>query len=102
MTFSSRCGTAAVAIVGCLTLAAPAAASQTVTASGAVARSCHRDVTSSASGRDLVRETARSRSIISARLKSRGDWDVAIFGTKGRLVAESAPPRGEEGPPGGV
>jgi hypothetical protein len=96
MTLSSRCGTAAVAIVGCLTLAAPAGASQTVTASGAVARSCHRDVASSASGRDLVRAKARSRSIVSARLKSRGDWDIAIFGAKGRLVAGSASYGGNE------
>jgi hypothetical protein len=84
------------ATLGSLALAASAGASQTVTATGAVARSCHRDVASSASGRDLVRATARSRSIVSARLKSRGDWDIAIFGAKGRLVAGSASYGGNE------
>src|SRR5215211_3446007 len=96
MNLSSRCGLAAAAIVGSLALAAPAGASQTVTATGAVARSCHSDLASSARGRDLVRTTARSRSIVSARLKSRGDWDIAIFGAKGRLVAGSASFGGNE------
>ena len=88
--------TVVAAILGSLVLAASAGASQTVTATGAVARSCHRDLASSTSGRDLVRTTARSRSIVSARLKSRGDWDVAIFGAKGRLVAGSASYGGNE------
>ena len=33
---------------------------------------------------------------MAARLKSRGDWDVAIFGAKGRLVAGSASYGGNE------
>src|SRR5215210_4669467 len=96
MDFSARSGTAAAAILGSLALTASAGASQTVTAAGSVARPCHRDVSSSASGRDLVRTKATARSIVSARLKSRGDWDIAIFGAHGRLVAGSASFEGNE------
>jgi hypothetical protein len=96
MHFSARSGTAAAAILGSLALTASAGATQTVTAAGSVARPCHRDVSSSASGRDLVRTRARARSIVSARLKSRGDWDIAIFGANGRLVAGSASFGGNE------
>ena len=96
MGYCPRTGTAAAVILGSLVLAASAGASQTVTAGGAVARPCHRDVASSASGRDIVRTTARARSIVSARLKSRGDWDIAIFGAGGRLVAGSASFGGNE------
>ena len=88
--------TLAAAILGSLALAASAAASQTVTAGTSVARPCHRDISSGTAGRDLVHATARSRSIVAARLKSRGDWDVAIFGAKGRLVAGSASYGGNE------
>jgi hypothetical protein len=79
-----------------LALAASAGASQTVTSAGSVARPCHRDISTSVRGRDLVRTRARSRSIVSARLKSHGDWDVAIFGAGGRLVAGSASYGGNE------
>jgi hypothetical protein len=82
-------GIVAAAILGSLALAASAGASQTVTAGGAVARPCHRDIASSATGRDLVRTRARARSIVSARLRSRGDWDIAIFGAGGRLGTSS-------------
>jgi zinc carboxypeptidase len=67
-----------------------------VTAASSVARPCHRDVASTASGRDIVRTKARSRSIVSARLRSGGDWDIAIFGAGGRLVAGSASFGGNE------
>jgi hypothetical protein len=88
---------AGAALLGSLVLAVPAAsASQTVTAGTSVARPCHRDLASSAAGRDVVRTTARSRGLVSARLRSRGDWDVAIFGKKGRLVAGSASFGGNE------
>jgi hypothetical protein len=96
MGFCPRRGTAAAAILGSLVIAAPAGASQTVTAASSVARSCHRDVASSASGRDIVRTRARARSIVTARLRSRGDWDIAIFGARGRLVAGSASFGGNE------
>jgi len=96
MGYCPRKGTAAAAVLGSLVLAASAGASQTVTAASSVARPCHRDVASSASGRDLVRRTARSRSIVSARLRSRGDWDIAVFGARGRLVAGSASFEGNE------
>jgi hypothetical protein len=91
-----RTGTAAAAILGSLVLAASAGASQTVSAATSVARPCHRDVASSANGRDIVRTRARARSIVSARLRSRGDWDIAIFGAGGRLVAGSASFEGNE------
>ena len=39
---------------------------------------------------------ARARSIVSVRLRSRGDWDVAVFGKRGRLVAGSASFGGNE------
>ena len=87
---------AAAAIIGVLVVAASAEASQTVSAASSVARPCHRDVASSRTGRDLVRTTARSRSIVSARLRSHGDWDIAIFGDGGRLVAGSASFGGNE------
>ena len=96
MAYCPRRGTAAAAILGSLVFAASAGASQTVTAASSVARPCHRDLASSAAGRDLVRTKARSRSIVSARLRSRGDWDIAIFGAKGRLVAGSASFGGNE------
>ena len=89
-------GTVAAAILGSLALAASAEASQTVTAASSVARPCHRDIASSATGRQLVRTKARARSIVSARLSSGGDWDLAIFGAKGRLVAGSAGFAGNE------
>jgi len=96
MGFRPRRGTVAAAILGSLALAASAEASQTVTATSSVARSCHRDIASSATGRQLVRTRARTRSIVSARLRSGGDWDIAIFGARGRLVAGSASFRGNE------
>src|SRR5688500_3549236 len=96
MGYRPRTGTVAAALLGSLALAAPAEASQTVTAGSSVARPCHRDIASSATGRQLVRAKARSRSIVSARLRSGGDWDIAIFGARGRLVAGSASFGGNE------
>jgi hypothetical protein len=79
------------ALLGSLALAAPAAASShTVTAGAAVARPCHRDLASSHAGRDLVRAKAPARGLVSVRLSSRGDWDLGVFGKRGRLVAGSA------------
>jgi hypothetical protein len=93
---SAAARTVAAAVFGSLAVASSAAASQTVTAAGSVARPCHRDLASSAAGRDLIRTRARARGIVSARLHSRGDWDVAVFGARGRLVAGSASFGGNE------
>jgi Zinc carboxypeptidase len=80
-----------------LILAAPASgATHTLAADSAVARPCHRDISSSHAGRQLVRATAPARGLVSARLKSAGDWDVAVFGARGRLVAGSASFNGNE------
>ena len=77
------------AFLGSLVIAAPAAqASQTVTAATSVARPCDREISSSAA--DIVHTRAKARSLVSARLRSRGDWDVAIFGAEDRRVAGSA------------
>jgi hypothetical protein len=79
------------AFLGSLAIAAPAAqASQTVTADTSAARPCDTQIISSAAARDLVHARAKSRSLVSARLRSEGDWDVAIFGTDDRRVAGSA------------
>ena len=80
-----------VAILGSLVFAAPAAqASQTVSADTSVVRPCQREISSSAAGRDLVTTRAKARGLVSARLRSHGDWDVAVFGAHGRPVAGSA------------
>jgi hypothetical protein len=85
------------AFLATLALAAPAAAAtQSVTAGSAVARSCHRDLASSASGRDIVRAKAPARGLVSVRLRSAGDWDLGVFGAHRRLVAGSASFGGNE------
>jgi hypothetical protein len=85
------------ALILSLVLAAPAAASaETVTAGSAVARPCHRDLASSKAGRAVIRTRARARGLVSARLRSAGDWDIAVFGARGRLVAGSASFGGNE------
>ena len=89
-------GVLLVALLGSLALAASAAAAETVTAKSAVARPCHRALAPGAAGRDAVRVTAPGRGLVSARLASSGDWDVAVFGSKGRLVAGSAGFAGNE------
>src|SRR5918997_1697899 len=78
-------------------LAVPATASaETVSAGAAVARPCHRDLASSKAGRDLIRTRAPARGLVSVRLRSAGDWDVAVFGARGRMVAGSASFGGNE------
>ena len=85
------------ALLGSLAFAAPAAAaSHTVTAGDAVARPCHRELVSSHAGRALVRTKARARGLLSVRLSSRGDWDLGVFGRRGRLVGGSASFGGNE------
>jgi hypothetical protein len=76
--------------------ASTAAASKTVTAKASVARPCHRDIASSGAGRSILHRRAPARAVVSVRLRSRGDWDVAVFGKRGRLVAGSASFGGNE------
>jgi hypothetical protein len=85
-------------LLGSLALAAPASgASHMVTARSAVARPCHRELLpSSRAGRDVVRAKAPARGLVSVRLRSAGDWDVGVFGRRGRLVAGSASYGGNE------
>jgi Zinc carboxypeptidase len=93
-----RCSRALVsALLGLLALAAPAsAASHTVTARTAVARPCHRELVTSGAGRVVLRAKARARGLVSVRLRSAGDWDVGVFGRRGRVVAGSASFGGNE------
>jgi murein tripeptide amidase MpaA len=85
------------ALLGFLALTPPAsAAARTVTARSAVARACFQDVSASATGRQLIRAKARARGLVSVRLRSAGDWDLGVFGTRGRLVAGSASFGGNE------
>src|SRR5215211_338419 len=93
-----RCSRALVgALLGLLALAAPAsAASHTVTARTAVARPCHRELVPSGAGRVVLRAKARARGLVSVRLRSAGDWDVGVFGRRGRVVAGSASFGGNE------
>ena len=85
------------AFLGTFVLVAPAsAATESVTARSAVARSCHRDVSSSAAGRVLLRATAPARGLVSVRLHSGGDWDLGVFGRRHRMVAGSASFAGNE------
>ena len=85
------------ALLGSVALAAPAtAATHTVTAGSAVARPCHRELASSHAGRDLMRTKAPARGLVSVRLRSGGDWDLGVFGRRGRLVAGSASFGGNE------
>jgi hypothetical protein len=87
----------AAAVLGPLALGATgAAASQTVSAGASVARPCHRDIATSRAGRAVLHRRAPARAIVSVRLRSRGDWDVAVFGARGRLVAGSASFGGNE------
>jgi hypothetical protein len=72
------------------------AAARTVTADATSAGPCHRGLAPRVAGRDTFRVTAPSRSIVSVRLRFAGDWDVAVFGAKRRLVAASAGFAGNE------
>jgi hypothetical protein len=86
-----------VAVLLSVGLVAPArAGAETVTAGTAVARPCHRDIASSHAGRDILRTRAVARGLVTARLRSAGDWDLAVFGRGRRLVAGSASFGGNE------
>jgi hypothetical protein len=85
------------ALLGSLAVAGPATAgTHAVTAGTAVARPCHRDVSTSPAGRDLLHARAPARGLVSVRLRSRGDWDLGVFGARRRLVAGSASFGGNE------
>jgi hypothetical protein len=85
-----------VAALGALAVATPATAARTVSAPSAATGACHGGLAAKAAGHDVFRLSARSRSIVSVRLRSSGDWDVAVFGAKRRLVAASAAYAGNE------
>src|SRR3954451_2674695 len=96
MRISFRAPLAGAVLVSVIAAAPAGAATRTVTARSAVARSCFGDVSSSATGRKLIRAKARARGLVSVRLSSRGDWDLGVFGRRGRLVAGSASFGGNE------
>ena len=83
-----------VAIAGmpvCLLTALPVGAdAATVSAARAVAQPCHKATVSSRSAR-VTRVTAPSTGLVRVRLAGRGgDWDLGVFGRRGRRVAGSA------------
>ena len=85
------------AVLCTLSVASPSfAAARTVSARGTTVVPCHRGPALGAAGRDSFRVTAPSRSIVSVALSSAGDWDLAIFGAKGRVAAASAGFAGNE------
>jgi murein tripeptide amidase MpaA len=96
MRISFRAALAGAVLASVIVVAPAGAATKTVTARSAVARSCFGDVSSSATGRKLIRAKAPARGLVSVRLSSRGDWDLGVFGRRGRLVAGSASYRGNE------
>ncbi len=70
---------------------ASAQAAERVTASKAVARSCHDRYVGATRSTDVSRTIASSTGLVRARLAGRGDWDVAVFDAKTRRnVAGSA------------
>jgi Zinc carboxypeptidase len=84
------------ALVTMLALAATAPAA-TVTASKSVARGCHTKFVGDRAHTDVVRASARADGLVRARLRSRGDWDLAVFDAASkRRVAGSAALRGNE------
>ena len=89
----------ALASLATLVAAAPAEAAKSarVSASRAVAQSCHERVGGSRAGVDTMRVTSPTRGLVRVRLRAkRGDWDLGVFGRRGRRVAGSAGPRSNE------
>jgi Zinc carboxypeptidase len=85
------------ALLCALSVVAPSgAAARSVSAKDLAAGACHRGLAPSAAGHDAFRVTAPSRAIVSVRLRSAADWDLAVFGAKRRLVAASAGFAGNE------
>ena len=74
-----------------VTGSASAAVEQRVSASAAVARSCHDAYLRGAAGTAAVRTTAPATGLVHARLAGGGDWDLGVFDAKTkRYVAGSA------------
>src|SRR5215212_3359354 len=96
MRLSFRGALGGAALASLIVVAPVAAGTRTVSARSAVARACFQDVSSSAAGRQLIRAKAPARGLVSVRLKSGGDWDLGVFGRRGRLVAGSASFGGNE------
>ena len=70
---------------------AHAAVDQKVTASKAVAQSCHARNLNGAAGTQSVTATAPDTGLVRARLSGGGDWDLGVFdANSGRFVAGSA------------
>ena len=80
-----------------VTSAASAAVERRVTASAAVAQSCHDSYLRGAAGTAAVRTTAPATGLVHARLAGGGDWDLGVFDAKTkRYVAGSAGYRSRE------
>ena len=85
----------AVALASGITLlggaSAHAAVDEKVTASKAVAQSCHARNLNGAAGTQSVTATAPDTGLVRARLSGGGDWDLGVFdANSGRFVAGSA------------
>src|SRR5215207_9409083 len=97
MTLTSSARLLPFALLCALSALAPSgAAARSVSAKDLGAGACHRGLAPGAAGHDAFRITAPSRAIVSVRLRSAADWDLAIFGAKRRLVAASAGFAGNE------
>jgi hypothetical protein len=74
-----------------LLLAAPAqAATKTLSSPRAVDRDCTAKVLTGRSGVTTTRFVAPAEGVLTARLRGTGDWDLAAFDRKGRLIAGSS------------
>ena len=88
--------TLAGALLGALAFSAAAPAA-TVTASKSVAKGCHLKFVGNRDHTDVLRVRSSAEGLVRARLKSRGDWDLAVFDARTkRRVAASAAFRGNE------
>jgi hypothetical protein len=88
--------TLAGALLGALAFSAAAPAAP-VTASKSVAKGCHLKFVGDRAHTDVLRARSTAQGLVRARLKSRGDWDLAVFDARTkRRVAASAAFRGTE------
>jgi hypothetical protein len=90
-------GLGAVALACLVAVPAGAATKAKMSAGKALDRGCHARFVGDRAHTDVIRTRASDTGLVRARLKSRGDWDVAVFdaGSK-RLVAASAAFAGNE------
>jgi hypothetical protein len=78
-------------------LASAAPAASTVTADGAASRACHTRLATGAPGIATRRVVAAAEGLVVARLRGRGDWDVAVYDARTRrAVAAGAGAGGSE------